>query len=382
MKIVSGFETHSNSILTEGKGNMAIYSSSNKWKPVSHMPIKRIGIVYCTSTQTAAGRETEKLADCEVVEVANAVQAALQAHGYQAELVNLDPDQIDDLCRFDWIFNLAESIYGYPLADFQVAQQMEKLGIKFTGSGSKTLKTCLDKAAAKCELLRNGIGTPAFEVFQPGSYILNLLRYPLFVKPVHEDGSIGIQNDSIVHNNAELKHQVEKIHQMYHQAALVEQYIDGRDITASVIGNGEQAVVLPLSEITYPQQLGPKFLTFQGKWVNDSLDYQVSRAQCPSLLPPQTENIMKDIALRAYNALGCRDYARVDFRLRGKCPFVLEVNPNPCINPDDSGFVRSGNAAGFSYANLVNKILENAVYNSLCPIENRYLDVLNYQTAS
>ncbi len=249
---------------------MANISLFNKCKPAPCLPIEKIGIIYCTSTQTAAGRESEKLADCEVIEVANAVQDALQANGYQAELVDLDPGQIGDLRRFDWVFNLAESIYGYPLADFQVAQQMEKLDIKFTGSGSRTLRACLDKAAAKCELLRNGIGTPAFEVFQPGSYILNLLEYPLFVKPVHEDGSIGIQNDSIVHNDTELKHQVEKIHQVYHQAALVEQYVDGRDITASVIGNGEQTVVLPLSEIIYPEQLGSKFLTFQGKWVNNS----------------------------------------------------------------------------------------------------------------
>jgi D-alanine-D-alanine ligase len=361
---------------------MVNISLFNKLKQAPRLPVEKVGIIYCTSAQTADGRETEKLADCEVIEVAHAVQAALLENGYQTELVDLDPGQIGDLRRFDWVFNLAESIYGYPLADFQVAQQMEKMDIKFTGSGSRTLRICLDKAATKCELLRNGIGTPAFEVFQPGLYILNLLKYPLFVKPVHEDGSIGIQNDSIVHNDTELKHQVEKIHQVYHQAALVEQYVDGRDITASVIGNGEQAVVLPLSEITYPEQLGPKFLTFQGKWVNESLDYQVSRAQCPSLLPLQTEYLIKDIALRAYNALGCRDYARVDFRLRGKCPFVLEVNPNPCINPDDSGFVRSGKAAGFSYADLVVNILENAVNNSLCPIDPGYLDVLNYQDAS
>jgi D-alanine-D-alanine ligase len=327
----------------------------------SRLPVGNIGIIFCTSTQSAAGREHEKLADCEVIEVAYAVQAALQMQGYHAELIDLNPDRIDELCRFDWVFNLAETIYGFPLADFQVAHKLEKYNIKFTGSGSQTLRTCLDKTLTKCELLKNGIGTPAFEIFHPGKLILNLLRYPLFVKPVHEDGSIGIDNHAIVRNEAELVKQVEKIHQLYNQAALVEQYIDGRDITASVIGNGDQAVVLPLSEVLYQEQVGPKYLTFNAKWMTETGDYQFSRARCPCNVSPQTEALIKEIALRAYHAMECRDYARVDFRLHGKNPYVLEVNPNPCINPDDSGFVRSGKAAGYSYTDLVLKILENAV---------------------
>jgi len=360
---------------------MATKYDFNEWIQAARLPIEKVGIIYCTSTQTAIGREHEKLADCEVIEVANAVRAALIEKGYQAELVDLDPGRIGDLVRFDWIFNLTESIYGFPLADFEIARKLEAFKIQFTGSGSKTLKVCLDKAATKCGLLLNGISTPAFEVFQPGKPILNFLRYPLFVKPVREDGSIGINDSSIVRNDAELRHQVENVHRLYHQAALVEQYIQGRDITASVIGNGERAVVLPLSEITYPEQAGPKFLTFNGKWVADSLDFKVSKAQCPCNVSPQVERIIKDLALRAYHTMGCHDYARVDFRLRGESPFVLEVNPNPCINPDDSGFVRCGNAAGYSYADLVFKILENSVHNHLHSMQTGYLKVAAYQEA-
>jgi D-alanine-D-alanine ligase len=348
----------------------------------SRLPVGKIGILYCTSNQFAKGREIEKVADCEVIDVACAVMDALAKHGYPAELVDLNPDRIEDLSQYDWIFNLAETIYGFPLADHEVVRHLEKCNIKFTGSGSTTLKTCLDKAATKCELLRKGIGTPPFEVFQPGKPVLNLLRYPLFVKPVREDGSIGISRESIVRNDAELCCQVEKIHHVYHQAALVEQYINGRDITASVIGNGDQAVVLPLSEITYPAQADQKFLTFQAKWVNDSAEFQHSKAQCPCKVTPQVEALIKDIALQAYHALGCRDYARVDFRLRGKNPFVLEVNPNPCINPEDCGFVRSGNAAGYSYADLVLKILKNAVEDRLQLSEPGLVEVAHYQVVS
>jgi hypothetical protein len=101
----------------------------------SHLPVEKIGIVFCTSTRSAPGREIEKLADCEVIDVADAVRAALASCGFQVELVNLDPESIGDLRRFDWVFNLAESICGFPLADFEVAQEMEKYNIPFTGSG-------------------------------------------------------------------------------------------------------------------------------------------------------------------------------------------------------------------------------------------------------
>jgi D-alanine-D-alanine ligase len=302
--------------------------------------INRVAIIYCTSQASANGSEIEKRADCEVIDVAHVVKAALESYGYQTELVDLDPIQIAELGKFDWVFNLAESNYGYPLADHKIAEQMESYGIGFTCSGSKSLKTCLDKALTKCEHLRNGIATPAFEVFQPGSTIFNHLEYPLIVKPLHEDGSIGITNDSIVRNDADLGCMVERVHRMYQQAALVEEFIEGRDITASIIGNDPDADVLPLSEITYPEQAGPKFLTFNAKWIPDTADYQISLAKCPSILKPEVEKLIKDIALRSYRVMGCRDYARVDFRVRGETPFVLEVNPNPSIDPDDSGFVR------------------------------------------
>ncbi len=323
------------------------------------LPVRNIGLIYCTPTQTAPGREIEKQAECEEIGIAKAVQAALMAKGYQAELVDLQPDKIRDLRRFDWVFNLAETVYCYPLADFEVARKMEEFGINFTGSGWRTLRTCADKAATKCVMLLNGIGTPAFEVFQPGLPIVNFLRYPLFVKPVHEDGSYGISDESVVRTDAELKRQVEMIHRLYSQAALVEQFIDGRDITAPVIGNGDQAVVLPLYEIVYPEKARSKFLTFKTKWVEETPEYQASIGQCADL-PPQVEARIKDVALRAYHAMGCRDYARVDFRLRGRSPLVLEVNPNPCINPE-TGFIESAKSAGYEYAELVAKILASAV---------------------
>jgi D-alanine-D-alanine ligase len=320
-----------------------------------------IGVVYCTSTQTAAGREFEQIADCEVIEVAHAVQAALQEKGCLVQLVDLDPQCISDLRQFDWVVNLTESIYGFPLTEDEIAGEMERLKINFTGSGSQALKSCLDKAATKSKLLKNGVLTPTYDVSYPGNPVGTKCRYPVMVKPVHEDGSIGISNESIAWDLAELALRVEKIHRVYHQAALVEEFIAGRDITASILGNGKQAVVLPLSEIIYPDHDESKFLTFDAKWLPTSEEFQTAVAHCPCDLDRQVETAIRQAALRAYRIMGCRDYARVDFRLRGDIPYVLEVNPNPCINPEDSGYVRCGNAGGFQYVDLIYQILLESV---------------------
>jgi D-alanine-D-alanine ligase len=344
---------------------MMVNNSRQKSRLAEPIPIRNVAVVYYTSTAYAFGRDNEKKADCEVLEVAQAIQASLETNGYNVELVDLFSTAIAELRRYDWVFNLAECVNGFPVTDYEVAEQMENLNIYFTGSRSIALKNCLDKATTKCELLRNGIATPAYAVFSPENRILNLLAYPLIVKPIHEDGSIGITRDSIVKNTVELEKQVQFIHETYKQAALVEEYIEGRDISASIIGNGTEAEVLPLSEITYTEQVGAKFLTFDTKWECGTMEYQLSTAHCPCQLEPEMDQLIKAIALQSYRVMGCRDYARVDFRLRGNQPFVLEVNPNPCINPIDSGFVRCCNAGGYSYSDIVIKILTDSVRNNL-----------------
>jgi D-alanine-D-alanine ligase len=341
------------------------------FEPVRQYLPNHIGVIYATSTQTAKGREFEQIADCEVVDVAHAIQAALCEKGYHAQTANLDPYHISSLRQFDWVVNLAETIYGFPFTDYEVAGEMERLNIHFTGSGSHALKACLDKAVTKAELMRYGVLTPAYNVVYPGERAWTHCRYPVIVKPVHEDGSIGITSESIARDIEGLVPRVEKIHHLYHQGALVEEFIEGRDIGASILGNGEDAVVLPLSEVTYPGQNGSKFLTFDAKWAAETTDYQAAVSKCPSELDPQVETAIKHTALLACRVMGCRDYARVDFRLRGADPYVLEVNPNPCINPDDTAFVNSGKAAGIGYADLIHRILLSSVKNH-CRMTTQY----------
>jgi D-alanine-D-alanine ligase len=165
-----------------------------------------------------------------------------------------------------------------------------------------------------------------------------------------------------VHSQAELEARVAEVHRVYNQAALVEEYIEGRDITASILGNGPAAVVLPLSGIVYPERYaGPKFLTYDAKWESDSPEFRDAASTCPIELPDDIRAMIMDLAARVYAIMGCRDYARVDFRLKGKTAYVLEVNPNPCISPQDSGFVRAATQAGYTYEQLINKIVEHSL---------------------
>lgn len=329
--------------------------------PKKSVPSMSIGVIFCATDILIAGREREKLADCEVIDVAHAVTAALQKEDHRVEPINLSETRIEDLRKFDWIFNLAETICGFPYTEYDIAEMLETYRIGFTGSGSSTMRDCQDKALTKARLLQHGILTPAYELYRLSDRVQTSLTFPLFVKPVHEDGSIGIADDSIVSTEGELAGKVQEIHRVYHQAALVEEYIEGRDITTSILGNGREAEVMPLSECVYLQQEGSKFLTFESKWVDESPAFRASMSTCPCELDPEVEVMMKAISLQCFQIMGCQDYARVDFRLKGRTPYVLEVNPNPCINPQDSGFVRSGKAAGFNYDDLVVRILEVSV---------------------
>jgi D-alanine-D-alanine ligase len=220
---------------------------------------------------------------------------------------------------------------------------------------------CLNKMRTKQILVANGVVTPKYQVFSSASQHLNPeLRFPLFVKPVQEDASVGITNESHVNNKLELLKRVEYVTTHYNQPALVEEYIDGREINVAVMGNGPKAEPLPVSEILFDLKDGPNIVNYDAKWVEDSPAYKGTVGICPADLPSNVEAAVKKAALDTYRIMGCHDYARVDFRLREGIPYVLEVNPNPGINRD-SGFPRSCAKAGFEYEEMIERILRFAL---------------------
>jgi D-alanine-D-alanine ligase len=327
-----------------------------------------IGIIYNLEDDLLKGGEWDRLADGEVLDTAQAVKVALERNGHRVGIHNVCRDGLAVLAQYGALFNLAESTVGSAVTEDAIAEKLEEMGLVFTGAGSVALRKCANKAWTKALLISQDIPTPRYQIVRSEGETVTGLEYPLIVKPVGEDGSTGIDDDSVVWDQQRLEQKVAQVLRVYKQPVLVEEFIDGREINAALLGNGEDTRVLPLSEIIFPTGEGrPRILSFASEWVAGSYAYENTTSCCPADLDAPTEEKIKSIALRACRVVGCSDYARVDMRLRGDTPYVLEVNPNPCINPHDSGFIISAGVAGFSYDQIVNEILTCALARRIAP---------------
>ena len=256
----------------------------------------------------------------------------------------------------DVIFNFVESIDGVASYEYCLAGLYEMLGFDFTGNLPASLGNCLNKARAKTILRSFGINTPAStiikldqsEKFDSGNF---KLKFPVILKLLNEDASIGISELSVVNDFDSLNKHFDFLKSTYRQDVLAEEYIDGRELNIAVLGDR----TLPISEIKFdglPHGL-PKIVTYDGKWIADSVYYENTKPSCPAQLDPLLTKSINETALLAFSAMDCRDYARVDIRLnKENIPFVIEVNPNPDISMD-SGFARAAAAADINYSNLL-----------------------------
>ncbi len=296
-----------------------------------------------------------------------AVEKALRSLEYSVKKLEATGDisaivQKIQAARFDLIFNLCEEFQGNTRWEMHLAALLEVLDKPFTGSSALTLGLSQDKGKTKSLLAHFGLPTPAYRVWdrkKPGS--MGRLKYPLIIKPVREDASLGIGNDALTQDEQAIETQVKKIQKVYGQPALIEEYIEGRELNVSILGN-EEAQVLPISEIdfsTMPPEY-PRICGYAAKWLEDSEEFKHTVPRCPADLPPEVEKRVKEVSLEAYRILDCRDYARVDVRLNSDgIPYILEINANPDISPD-SGISRSAKNAGYSYAEFIEKIVELA----------------------
>jgi D-alanine-D-alanine ligase len=269
--------------------------------------------------------------------------------------------------RPDIIFNLCESVDGDPTQEMNIAGLFELMKIPYTGSRAFTLGLALNKPLVKSILSYNGIPTAKYFVAHSSAgYHKNGHIFPMIVKPSREDASIGITNESIVTNDADLKKRIEYVLDEHKQPALVEEYIDGREINVSVVGN-EALITFPISEIDFsrlPDEL-PKIISYNSKWMYKTIEFAGTKAICPAEnLSVSDINIIQDTAKKVYRLLGASDYARVDMRFKNGIPYVLELNPNPDIAsdvPEDTGFTRSAKAHGWEYTYLIQQIIRFAL---------------------
>jgi D-alanine-D-alanine ligase len=345
--------------------NEPVTQTEEDRKYISENGVLQAGI----KTRQAGEKHFVDLSEVGVLDEREDIGRALQASGFKSTTFNVDSN-IDRLFTFleeekpDVIFNLCESIGNQSIHEMHVAGLYDLLGIPYTGSNALTLGLALNKARVKDILLANNLPTPRYQLIKsPMKIVLNEdLRYPLMVKPSSEDSSVGISTNSVVENAADLKKQVRYIIEQFDQPALVEEFIDGRELNVAILGNRKE-IILPISEIdmsTLPKSYR-RIITYNAKWVKGSEEYECTNGVCPAKIPQETEILLKEYALKAYRLLGCRDYARIDFRLNNdNQPYLLEVNPNPDIS-DDAGFARSARGYGYKFDELITKIVECAL---------------------
>lgn len=262
----------------------------------------------------------------------------------------------------DVIFNFVESVEGKSNFEGYVAGVYDLLGIPYTGNGPNCLGNCLSKLRTKQILISHEIRTPRSYYAQINDEIHKntfVLKFPVILKLAREDASIGISEFSVVNNFESMKKRLEYLFSSFNQEVLIEEYINGRELNVAILGDR----VLPISEIRFdnlPDDL-PKIVTYEAKWSPQSIYYKNTIPKCPAILDDQLKSIVIKMALEAFHALECRDYARVDIRLNQKnIPYVIEVNPNPDISRD-TGFVRSAESDGISYEDLLNQIAHLAI---------------------
>ena len=268
------------------------------------------------------------------------------------------------LAKFDadLVFNLTESYAGDDTKDMNIAAYLELLDLQYTGAGPHAMYLAQDKALAKKIFAFHGIKTPFFATSYRGKLDHSHdISFPLIVKPTSEDGSIGIDQGSFVESVKELMERIHYIQEEFNSPALIEEYIEGREIYASILGN-ENPEVLPMVELDLSKlpKGTPRIAGQDVKWATDTEAYKVTKSAPAEDLDDATTKRLSETALSAYQALKLRDYGRIDMRLSKKGEvFVIEANPNPWL-ASTAEFAMAAKKAGRNYTELIAEIVDLA----------------------
>jgi D-alanine-D-alanine ligase len=303
-----------------------------------------------------------------VSEEYKAIATGLEAEGFDVRIYNVKENihRLSSLLRRqppDVIFNLVEFFHDSQFLESSIAGLFDLYKIPYTGAPPLSLGMCLRKGFTKQLLLANGVPTPKFRtLFEPKIVKRHGLRYPLIVKPAREDGSAGIGKESVVYDYESLQRLLKNIFTVHEPPILVEEYIEGRELHISILGN-ETPTMLPPIEFDFsalPDDY-PNIITYDAKW--NPLDESFHRIHsfCPAKLTKVQLKKIERYALAAYDIMECRDYARLDIRLgKDNSVYVLEVNPNPDLTEGVS-FMESAEKSGLSFSKTLKMIVEFAL---------------------
>jgi len=319
-----------------------------------------IGIIYNSFT----GKELLP----EEIELRNtsfAIGSHLVKEGQDVRFFDMDnPASIIELCQsdIDVAFDTCERIHGDSRGEAYTTALLEYLDIPHTRTSSFYIGFGINKVRVKSILSFHHILVPRFQVFKNFQDKLDPdLKFPLFVKGVACENSIGIDEYSFVTNLTQLKNKVTQINKLFNQPALVEEFIDGREFSVAILP-GKVNRCLPIMEIRYDDlPLNRRFLDYSAKWVIDSDQFRKTVPIVPLDLTDNENKQITSTALESFRILGLDSYARIDMRYKDHELYVLEVNQNPSIDEMDSGYVRACQDIGLDYSGMINRLLQNAL---------------------
>lgn len=268
----------------------------------------------------------------------------------------------------DVIFNLAEACLGEYRSDKNMAAFLELLGVPYTGTGPVGLMVCNNKAITKKILVYHDILVPRFCVYRVGENVKfpGLFNAPFFVKPLQEEASTGISQRSFAANEEQCKERVKFIHEHLGKDAMVEEFIEGRELYVGVIGHGKNIKVLPVWELKFANMPDTehKIATYRAKWNQSYRDKWGIKNECADPLPAGIEEKIMDTCKKAYRVLNIDGYARFDIRLTPQGDvYIIEANANPELAKGED-FAASAEKAGIPYEELIEMIVDHAIKRS------------------
>lgn len=290
----------------------------------------------------------------------------LRRAGHRASPIVVDSRRsLQRLARLDvdLVFNLVETFGDDDTKEAHIAAYYELIGLRFTGSGPRGLALAMDKALAKKLLAFHGLQSPRFATVWRGRLDwAHNLEFPVIVKPVREDGSIGVTFNAHVASIKELMERIDELHADFDHPVLIEEYIDGREIYVGVIGN-QRPEAFPLLELdlSHLPPGTPRIAGMEVKWQEGTRAYRGSKFVLPEDLPPATVEEIQQTAITAFQVLQLRDYARFDFRVtEDKKVYLIEANPNPYLH-STAEYVRAARASGRSHSDTILEIVNLAL---------------------
>lgn len=329
----------------------------------------RVLVVYNRDFEGAEA-DPENRAREDIRGTADDVVGVLGRAGFQVETIGVGEDVLAAAAEIvaaapDAVFNLCESIGGDNRFEPLLPLLFERAGLAYTGSPPLTLGLALHKHKAKEVLRGAGVPTPEAAILSAPDISAVALPFPLIVKPAREDASVGITKESVVHDRAALERQVTYVIARYRQPALVERFIEGREIYVSMLGRTDgPPQMLPLYEIDFSElpEDRPKIVSFEGKWVESSVEFLGTKPVLCTGLTPEVERRIAEVAQTAFGVMELRDYGRLDLRVTADgTPYVIDVNPNCDLSEGSGGFARAGRAAGLGYDDVVLRIVDLAL---------------------